>query len=525
MSARKSDRGPKRDDGSWQLTEPHAGMAQGMVVSGYDHLPTGEALFLEFAWDRHQRGGAWLAALNAIAPVTPADGKVPRSVSLSLSWTGLARMGLDQRALASFPQAFREGMYQRDRMRRLGDTCDGQWSDCVIPTGPRWSGNTPQLPPEDPASVPPGQVDGTTPITVHAMLLLFTATDAEVAAWSAEVEQALVPQGVHVVHRRPIALHKGDDGIVREHFGFADGMSQPVPFDPDATVPAAAVPNGWNAVALGDVLLGHINGHHDIAAGPVVPIEPDGRTAAAGLPRHPRAGDAADFGLNGTFLAVRELLQDVPGFWTALTREAARLRTEDPHGGDVIDATWLGERVIGRCMAGDALRANGPLPRNDPATPDNEFGFYDDDQLGYGCPIGAHMRRGNPRDGLAQRPDQVRTLREAANRHRILRRGRKFGPPIADRMVDDGVERGLLFLAINTDIERQFEFIMQTWMMNPNFATLFDEADPLVGTATPMSLQAKPLRRKAHLENFVKLAGGDYFFLPSLPALKYLELL
>ena len=94
-------------------------------------------------------------------------------------------------------------------------------------------------------------------------------------------------------------------------------------------------------------------------------------------------------------------------------------------------------------------------------------------------------RRACPPCQSARRPGQdlasAQTLLDAANNHRILRRGRKYGPPPADRHTDDGAERGLLFICLNADIARQFEFVQQTWILNRNFATLYDETDPLVG--------------------------------------------
>lgn len=77
-------------------------------------------------------------------------------------------------------------------------------------------------------------------------------------------------------------------------------------------------------------------------------------------------------------------------------------------------------------------------------------------------------------------------------------------------------------MCLNTDIARQFEFVQQTWLLNPNFATLFDETDPLIGPKGTMSVREHPLRHIAEVETFVQLVGGDYFFLPSMPALTYL---
>jgi deferrochelatase/peroxidase EfeB len=88
--------------------------------------------------------------------------------------------------------------------------------------------------------------------------------------------------------------------------------------------------------------------------------------------------------------------------------------------------------------------------------------------------------------------------------------------------VDDGADRGLLFMCLNTDIERQFEFVQQTWLLNSSFATLFQEVDPLVGPAGRMTIRDEPLRRTISVDTFVRMAGGDYFFLPSLPTLQFL---
>lgn len=153
---------------------------------------------------------------------------------------------------------------------------------------------------------------------------------------------------------------------------------------------------------------------------------------------------------------------------------------------------------------------------------DNDFGFWDRDPHGMGCPLGSHVRRANPRDGLAPTEADKQTLLDAANNHRILRRGRKYGRTISVPPTPDDVDRGLLFICLNTDITRQFEFVQQTWVLNPNFATLYDETDPLIGPKGTMTIPEDPLRRIIDVETFVQMAGGEYFFLPSMPALDYL---
>ena len=182
--------------------------------------------------------------------------------------------------------------------------------------------------------------------------------------------------------------------------------------------------------------------------------------------------------------------------------------------------------------------------RDDPALSDaDDFGYRDSDAHGFKCPIGSHVRRSNPRDTLG--PDGPTALK-TANRHRILRRGRSYGHRPDDPRVADTVDRGLLFLCLNTDIERQFEFVQQTWVNNPVFGGLNGEVDPLIGNISRtetaavnpnqggsgngeaqsdaiFTVQADPLRTRVHnLERFVTVKGGAYFFLPSIRALRYL---
>ena len=175
-------------------------------------------------------------------------------------------------------------------------------------------------------------------------------------------------------------------------------------------------------------------------------------------PVDPDDPDNLDLGFNGSYMVVRELQQDVAAFWNNAANAAKSLGV-DPETGHERPSDWVAERVIGRAMSGDVLRPHGTLPRKDPKLPDNSFTYFDEDRHGLGCPLGSHMRRGNPRDGLATKASQKKSLLASSNRHRIIRRARKFGPYIEDRMKDDGIERGLMFCVVNADIERQFEFV------------------------------------------------------------------
>lgn len=505
---------------TWKLAKPHAAEAQGIVVSGYGHLPISRTLLLHFEWDETARGGSWLKALDRVAPVTPADGKRDPSVALGITATGLRKMGVPKSVLDGFSAPFLEGMFQVDRMRRLNDRVGTEWSGSVIEGGPLWSANTPpaevaaddgllsSLPRRDDTTI-------TTPITVDAILLLHCKTSEEATALAERTGEVLAQNHVAVVRSKETTLGFDENGLVREHFGYVDGLSQPIAWDADAIANAAPEPDPINGIALGEVLMGHLDGHHEITTGPLVSKD---RTVAF----DPDDSDNLDLSLNSSYLVVRELRQDVAGLWNNAAQVAAGLGN-DPETRKPRDSKWVSERVIGRSMDGDILRPDGVAPRTDPKIPDNDFLFFDEDRHGLGCPLGSHVRRGNPRDGLSTKPSQKASLLASSNSHRILRRARKYGPYIEDRMVDDGVERGLMFCVVNADIQRQFEFVQQIWMMSPSFGTLFDETDPLLGPTTVMTLPADPVRHRITIDNHVKLAGGEYFFLPSLPAIQWLS--
>lgn len=542
MGAGPMTRAETKKRPTWKLKSPHDRLTQGIVVSGFASLPSAQALFLSCDWlDSAPGKGEWLRTLESVAPITDADGSDQRAATIAFTFTGLQRLGLPADALATFSTPFREGMYQEDRLRRLSDSYDGQWQETVIPGGPRWSGNIParkerRLEAWEIALADLGsprerdEQEVVTPVTVHALLLLYDKDESAVAAWARSVETALVRHDVKVVHRLPLDLRLDENDVGREHFGFADGLSQPVPFDEKSGQESAAgaltLSDGnpvqrdpWHGVPLGEILLGHTNAHHEKAPGPMVPD--DARARDAGLPVEGAPEGFRNLGFDGSYMVVRELQQRVAAFWQSVEAGAARIRARDP-GAAHVTAEWLAERIVGRNIDGHLLCPSGLLAADEFNFPQNAFGFRQIDPQGIGCPRGSHVRRANPRDGLAKDLASAPTLLDAANNHRILRRGRKYGTTLPDRDRDDGQERGLLFICLNTDIARQFEFVQQTWLLNRNFATLFDETDPLVGPKGRFTIPERPLRRIVEVETFVQLAGGEYFFLPSLPALKYL---
>ena len=271
-----------------------------------------------------------------------------------------------------------------------------------------------------------------------------------------------------------------------EHFGFADGIGQPdvegigLLSEPGGGTPVETTAGPtWKPIPPGEFVLGY----------------PD--AAGETLGAHPLTR-------NGSFLVFRKLAQEVFAF---------RQVGKDFGNDNLVSPDWLLERIVGRHRNGDPLVPFSSNPNN--------FRFANDEQ-GFGCPFGAHVRRANPRD------DKTGPTASQVERRRMIRRGLPYGPPLpATATADDGVARGLLFLAINADIERQFEFVQANWInstLSSAKLTIDADKDPLLGANVKSGSKfvvqnaTKP-ELVFGLDRFVTVKGGAYFFLPSLLAL------
>ena len=417
----------------------------------------------------------WLRALQSRVHYGE---RVPERSALGAAFTagGLRRLGLDAQALASFPTPFQDGMAAPWRARVLGDI------GADAPERWWWGGMQPG-----------GEVD--------AILLVYatsaTGLAAEVAARRRELADAR-----HAVCFE-IALEElppKKDRVLREPFGFVDGISQPLM---RGTKRWAEKKHSMNLVEPGELVLGY----------------PDNLGYCA---PSPRAG-AQDLGRNGSFLVVRQLEQDVNGFRAYLADTARALAADPrvPRDALVPLEDWLGAKMIGRWMADGTSLVRYPHRPGSltgaPRAPDNDFLFGTEDPDGLRCPFGAHIRRANPRDSL----DPGSALQvEISNRHRILRVGRRYAPQ------NGSPNPGLLFMCVNADIEGQFEFLQQTWMLGSSFHGLENEVDPIVGRHSANDVFTiptphGPLRLRG-MRDFIRVRGGAYFFMPSRDTLSRL---
>ncbi|MEM9260827.1 MAG: peroxidase, partial [Bacteroidota bacterium] len=233
-----------------------------------------------------------------------------------------------------------------------------------------------------------------------------------------------------------------------------------------------------------------------------------------------------DFGRNGSYLVFRQMSQDVKGFWDFIDNAAKNGYNKSPkHAREELAA-----KMVGRWKEGEPL-SKCPVMGDCNLEDFNDFN-YAQDLSGTRCPLGAHIRRTNPRDALeGSLEDSI----ETSNRHRLLRRGRPYGAPISPTFDVDEIlaakeqeeEVGLHFICLNADIERQFEFVQHTWVNNTKFAGLYSDSDPLIGNQidnhSTFTIQRESVRERiTGMKSFVRVRGGAYFFLPGLRALRFL---
>jgi deferrochelatase/peroxidase EfeB len=233
-----------------------------------------------------------------------------------------------------------------------------------------------------------------------------------------------------------------------------------------------------------------------------------------------------ELGLNGSFAVFKMISTDVVGFENFLQANK-----------DKIDPELLAAKMCGRWRNGVPL-ALSPDSDSPPGglAPDqlNNFDYVSTDgsgdPRGLRCPVGAHMRRINPRG----QPVTGQGLPGGSNNtHRLIRRGLPYGPVYHPSQAYDGIERGLLGYFINSNIENQYEFVLSQWVNDSAFAGAVrlhpKSKDPMIGTQDPAESvfvipQADgtlPIKING-LSNFVSTKAAAYCFLPSVTAIRFI---
>lgn len=321
----------------------------------------------------------------------------------------------------------------------------------------------------------------------------------------------------------------------REHFGFVDAIGDPV-FDGQHAPEKMAervvgqgklLPDqSWAPLATGEFLLGHPDESQEI----------------------PSAGMPLDFSRNGTFFAYRKLHQNIRAFRDWIEQSATQYAAMMEIGQEEACET-LKAKIAGRWSDGVPLMAAGTyaewrayhakyaaaLQSDDKATLAAlaralvDFTFRSDGQ-GAKCPLNSHLRRSNTRDMLDPylSSDDPKKWNGSVlnNRRRILRRGLPYGGDAPG--TDDTGEHGIVMLAGCASLFRQFEFVQQQWMQYGLDFNSGNDTCPIIGNHDADSkyviagdaVTGRPPFICSRMPQFVETRGGEYFFVPSMTALR-----
>jgi len=411
-------------------------------------------------------------------------------INMAFSFSGLDALKLDPATLASFPDVFKEGMAAR--AQRLGD------SGASAPEN--WEG-------ELGLKSVHGYFTGGFNLAKGKRVpeSFWRALRGDIRAFNDPRDEkdtglravmGLLFRwcGMEIVHielgQDPYDV-TGEFAVRREHreehFGFRDGLSQP-----------------FLDLKLRDVLPGGGTASRRGTWAPIAPGEifldkPDESGVGHVSPANSllRAGS--------TYLVFRKLEQDVYGF-------RSFLRQQRP--GSSKDRERLAAEFVGRWKNGTPLVTSPEGERS--ISPEaeaslNDFRYRADDPYGRKCPLGAHIRRANPRDTGG---------RNDVRHHRILRRGLSYGGKmLGDEEGDDGTKRGLLFICANARIDLQFEVIQADWINGGEFLGQAGLGRcPLTGNndggVSARFLETGAAAPVTGIPSFVTTRGGDYFFAP-----------
>ena len=489
---------------------------QGLLRFGYGKLTHSCFILLNIA--NVEAAKQWLKTApisNAVTMDSPPD----TALQIAFSVHGLRILGIGESIISDFSDEFIYGMTRNENCsRRLGDIGRNaperwEWGNDSVTTMP------------------------------HILLLLY-AKKGKLEAWRKTVEDERFSQAFQLLRQLPTS----DLGRF-EPFGFDDSISQPTI---DWTYRQSTDPHERdrysNLLAVGEMVLGYPNEYGQYTARPLV--DPKKDHLATDLPDAEDDPTLKDFARNGTYLVLRELGQDVPGFWQFLDKAS----DSKPKKREQLAAAMVGRERNGTPLIAEHIPG---ISRKDHG---NHF-TYDLDAKGNHCPISAHIRRANPRTGdlpgnitdvgiigfirrltkilgFGQKPEE--DLVASSRFHRLFRRGRSYGNVLApeDAIKPDipAAKHGLQFICLVANISRQFEFVQNAWIANSKFNGLHEEPDPLLGNREPLISgestdhfnrpdPSGPMQKICHLPQFVAVHGGGYFFMPGLRALKYISAL
>jgi deferrochelatase/peroxidase EfeB len=454
------------------------------------------------------------------------------AINIAFTFTGLLALGIPTRTLRGMPDEFIDGMERRAPM--LGDTPFLARRDAIW-LNSHGSGQVHILVSMNAQMNPDGTPVAELETTTAWLTGLCDQSEGGVVLLKGHGPGQAAWQDMAAV------LSPGPDGAPsptnKEHFGFSDGFGDPV-FEGQSSGEAGRMrvigggkitrDGSWQALATGEFLLGHPDEAQEI----------------------PGAAMPMDFSRNGTFMAYRKLHENVGALGAYIADQAGRFArmmgiTDPDEASNTLKAKMAGRWIDGVPLmaaptyaAWQAFRKRQAeaQARDDKA----ELGRialeyvdfkYRQDPDGAACPVTAHMRRVNTRDMLdplfgSTDPKSIATS-ALNNRRRILRRGLPYGA-VDPAAPDDAGEHGIIFLAVCASLFRQFEFVQQQWIQYGLDFNVGNDTCPLLGnhdSAAKFVIPADPASGHPpficdRLPQLVEPRGGDYFFLPSMTALR-----
>jgi Dyp-type peroxidase family len=483
------------------------GNVQGGILTAYPNSDHGCLLLLQFA-----NPAALAALLNVLQVTSEADVLTPGQIVTNIAFTieGLRHAGLSDDEVGTLPEEFVQGMERRAGL--LGDVRWNHPQRWRLPASNWALGiDAPDLREDDPAP----RINMS---SVHAVLqlrLLSTGSQTTADARKplmAEMNRLVdVDPGVRPLSIQWMQRQRDRFDNMQDHFGFADGSSNPVLRESQAGTRYS------NQVHLGEILCGYPN-----LADETAPLSDETNRVHAML-------------RDGSFMALRKLRQDVEQLEDVLSRATLQAAEAAAADAPALTRETLMAKMMGRWPTGHPQAGQPLTPAPPPDEQCNDFN-YDDDAQARLCPFHAHIRRANPRVRITPADAGVRPPR-------IVRRGMSYGPPVkrGDPQAAKSVlqqERGLVFMAYNASLGEQFE-VVQSWLAGGNSSgSSSGESDPFLGLAEPGRLRhfrfehggqtvrvALDGSDRLHDEPrpFVRLEWGAYLFAPSKKAIASLQ--
>lgn len=515
-------------------TETEKGDIQGLLARGYKPLNAAVYLFLHIKDAPKARAYlSWLVKHHVTTADQRFDGDNNESlnnkhfaVNIAFTSCGLKAIELSPKIISTFSREFTEGIcYEykkngktiRERSTLLGDVSASD------PDLWHW-GNSKEKP-------------------IHCVLMLFALCNNCLADLRKNIwDSKELRSGLDLSYDGDTYLYKS--GIEKEHFGFNDGIGQPI------IKGFSKAKESDTTVNTGEFILGYHNAYNNHSPSPFV-ITESPNIDLPNFPVSPKDSNLQnkkikkDLGKNGTYLVIRQMEQHVEKFWKYMydkSREKGNTQMEK--------AVSLAAKMTGRWPNGESLTVSLDGSADIPADELDSFLYTDQDSHGLRCPFGAHIRRTNPRDQVHTGRNKEESL-EMSGRHRMLRRGRIYGEPLdedfnIERMICKSMRaeikelsdrqqtqkvRGLYFICLVSDIQRQFEFVQNVWVNTVGFADLCKQVDPIIGPRSENAMsechefttqQHHVRKRYKDVPEFTTVIGGAYFFMPGIKALKYI---